>query len=175
MRVIDALKTRVAVALLSLSIGGAGAIVAHEGMRPVAYRDPVGIVTVCAGHTKTAKLGEVKSKAECLKLLQQDVAHAEAAIKRLTTTPLTQRQYDALVSFVFNLGEGNYAKSTLLERINAGQCHRAADEFLKWNKATRWRIVAPGGPRVKESVVLPGLTARRQEESLEFRSGCAAQ
>ncbi len=168
----DWVKNRLVIALLSLSIGGAGAIVAHEGMRPVAYKDPVGIVTVCAGHTKTAKLGQVKTEAQCAKLLQQDVRDSETAIKRLTTAKLTQRQYDALVSFVFNVGEPNYASSTLLKHINAGRCHAAADEFVKWNKATRWRIVVPGEPPTKEKVVLPGLTVRRQAEAVEFRSGC---
>lgn len=159
MRVPDWIKGRVAVALLSLSIGGAGAIVAHEGMRPVAYTDPVGVVTVCAGHTKTAKLGQVKTQEQCARLLQQDVRDAEAAIKRLTITKLTQRQYDALVSFVFNVGESAYAKSTLLKHINAGRCNAAADEFKRWDKA--------GGRK------LPGLTKRREAEANEFRSGCA--
>lgn len=154
----DWIKGRVAVALLSLSIGGASAIVAHEGMRPVAYKDPIGIVTICAGHTKTAKMGQVLTEAQCAKLLQQDVRDAEAAIKRLTTTKLTQRQYDALVSFVFNVGETAYAKSTLLRHINAGRCNAAADEFKRWDKAN--------------GRVLPGLTKRREAEAIEFRSGC---
>lgn len=158
MKVVDALKSRVAVALLSLSLGGAGAIVAHEGMRPSAYVDPVGIVTVCAGHTRTAKLGQTKTAAQCAELLRQDTIHAERTIKRLVSVKLTQRQYDALVSFVFNVGEGNFSTSTLLKRINAGRCNAAADEFLRWNKA-KGRILA-------------GLTARREFESDEFRSGC---
>lgn len=158
MKVVDALKSRVAVALLSLSLGGAGAIVAHEGMRTTAYIDPVGVVTVCAGHTKTAKLGQVKTKAECAELLKQDTRAAEATIKRLTHVKLTQRQYDALVSFVFNLGEGNFARSTLLKRINEGRCTAASLEFLKWDYARGRR--------------LPGLTARREYEAAEFRSGC---
>ncbi len=124
----------------------------------MAYKDPVGIVTVCAGHTKTAKLGQVKTEAQCAKLLQQDVRDSEIAIKRLTKTPLTQRQYDALVSFVFNVGEAAYAKSTMLRYINSGQCHAAADQFARWNKAN--------------GRVLPGLTKRREAEASEFRSGC---
>lgn len=159
MKAVDALKSRVVVALLSLSLGGAGAIVAHEGLRTTAYVDPVGIVTVCAGHTKTAKLGQVKTKAECAELLRQDTKHAETAIKRLVKVKLTQRQYDALVSFVFNVGEGNFATSTLLKRINEGRCTAASQEFLRWDKAKGKR--------------LPGLTARREYESAEFNTGCA--
>lgn len=159
MRLADALKSRVAVALLSLSLGGAGAIVAHEGMRQSAYIDPVGIVTVCAGHTKTAKMGQTKTAAQCAELLRQDTKQAEAAIKRLVSVKLTQRQYDALTSFVFNVGEGNFASSTLLKRMNAGRCNAAADEFAKWNKA--------GGR------ILEGLVRRRAYEADEFRSGCS--
>ncbi len=157
----DWLKGRVAVALLSLSLGGAGAIVAHEGMRQVAYVDPVGVVTVCAGHTKTAKLGQTKTKEQCSNLLMQDVRNSEIAIKRLVTAKLTQRQYDALVSFVFNVGEGNFAQSTLLKYINSGQCYAASREFLRWDKAKGQR--------------LPGLTNRRKAESAEFASGCATK
>lgn len=70
------IKQRLAAVALSLSALGALGIVAHECMKRVAYVDPVGIVTVCAGHTTTAKLGQVKTEAECAELLKQDVKHA---------------------------------------------------------------------------------------------------
>jgi lysozyme len=119
-------------------------------MKRVAYVDPVGIVTVCAGHTSTAKLGQVKTEAECAALLQQDVVHAEKAVKRLVTVRLTQEQFDALTSFVFNVGETSFAKSTLLRKVNAGDCYGAGKEFMKW--------VYAGGRE------LPGLVTRRASE-----------
>lgn len=153
------LKQRLLASLLALSTAGAIGIVAHEGMRKVAYVDPVGVVTVCAGHTKTAKLGQVKSDAECAALLQLDVKDAERAVKRLVETPLTQKQFDALVSFVFNVGETNFAKSTLLKKLNANDCWGAGAEFSRWTLA--------GG---KE---LPGLVKRRADERRHFETGCS--
>ena len=153
------LKGRVAAVALSLSVAGAGAIVAHEGLRKVAYIDPVGVVTVCAGHTKTAELGQVKTEAECKELLKQDVKHAEAAVKRLVKVPLTQEQFDALASFVFNVGETSFAKSTLLKKVNAFDCWGAGKEFMRWTYA--------GGQQ------LTGLVVRRADERKQWETGCA--
>ena len=153
------IKQRLAAVALSLSALGALGIVAHEGMKRVAYVDPVGIVTVCAGHTRTAKLGQVKTEAECAELLKQDVKHAEKAVKRLVKVPLTQPQFDALVSFVFNVGETSFAKSTLLKKVNAFDCWGAGAEFSKWTYA--------GGRQ------LPGLVKRRADERKHWETGCA--
>jgi lysozyme len=154
----DTVKQRVLAAVLTLSSLGALGIVAHEGMRKVAYVDPVGVVTVCAGHTATAKLGQVKTEAECAELLKTDVKVAERAIKRLVVTPLTQEQFDALTSFVFNVGETAFANSTMLKKINAFDCLGAGKEFSRWTKA--------GG---KE---LPGLVVRRASERAQWEKGC---
>lgn len=153
------IKQRLAAVALSLSALGALGIVAHEGMKRVAYVDPVGIVTVCAGHTTTAKLGQVKTEAECAELLKQDVKHAEKAVKRLVKVPLTQPQFDALVSFTFNVGESNFAKSTLLKKVNALDCWGAGAEFSRW---------VNGGGRP-----LPGLVKRRADERKHWETGCA--
>lgn len=155
---IDPVKQRVLATLLTLSSLGALGIVAHEGMRKVAYVDPVGVVTVCAGHTATAKLGQVKTEAECADLLKYDVKVAEHAIKRLVATPLTQEQFDALTSFVFNVGETAFAKSTLLKKINEFDCWGAGREFGRWTKA--------GGRE------LPGLVIRRASERQQWEKGC---
>lgn len=154
----NAVSKRIGVWLLALSTTGALGIVAHEGMKKVAYVDPVGVVTVCAGHTATAQLGQVKTEAECAELLKSDVKHAEAAVKRLVKVPLTQEQYDAVVSFVFNVGESNFAGSTLLKKINAFDCWGAGAEFSRWTK---------GGGRV-----LPGLVKRRASEREQWEKGC---
>lgn len=144
---------------LVLSTAGAAFIVHHEGSRNRVYLDPVGIPTVCAGHTgPEVKLGDVYSDEVCTALLKKDTAIAERAVRRLVYVRITQEQYNALVSFTFNVGEGNLAKSTLLKRVNSGECRAAGAEFLRWNKA--------------KGVVLPGLVKRRAEESKLWLSGC---
>lgn len=151
-------KQRVAAAALALSAVGAAGVIAHEGWIKVGYKDPIGIVTACAGHTATAQLGRVYTDAECHALLRQDVREAEQAVRRLVTVRLTQAQFDALVSFTFNVGQGNLARSTLLRKLNAGDCVGAANEFPRWNRA--------GGR------VFRGLTIRRQDERAMFITGC---
>lgn len=159
MQLPTSVKARVGAAILTLSSVGAIGLVAHEGMRRVAYVDPVGIVTVCAGHTRTAKLGQVKTEAECAALMQQDVKQAEADVRRLVKVPLTQAQFDSLVSFTFNVGGGSLASSTLLKKINANDCWGAGAEFDKWTYA--------GGKQ------LPGLVKRRADERKHWETGCA--
>jgi lysozyme len=155
------LKQRVAAAVLALSASGAAGIVLHEGMVPVVYRDPVGIPTVCAGHTATVSQADVGKKYTpemCAALLKQDAALAERAVKRCVTAPVTQRQYDALVSFTFNVGETAFCGSTLVKLHNQGRCQDAAAQFLRWTWA--------GGRQ------LPGLVTRRGYEAQEYRSAC---
>lgn len=159
MAIPTSLKQRVGAALLALSSLGALGIVAHEGMKRTAYIDPVGVITVCAGHTSTAKLGQRKTEAECAELLKLDVVHAEQAVKRLVKTPLTQAQFDALVSFTFNVGQTSLAKSTLLAKLNRNDCWGAGAEFSRW-------VYADGRQ-------LPGLVIRRASERERFETGCA--
>lgn len=156
------IRQRVAASVLALSALGVGAIVKHEGMLNTAYVDPVGVVTVCAGHTRTAKLGQRLSDERCAQLLLEDSEYAQAAVRRLVSTKITQAQFDALTSLVFNIGEGNFASSTLLRKLNAGDCWGAGAQFPRWNKG-----------RVKgKLVVLPGLTTRRADERKTFETGC---
>lgn len=148
-------------AALTLSVAGAAGIVGHEGQVNKVYLDPVGIPTVCVGHIATvtrADVGKTFSDAQCAELLVRDTSEAQSSVGRLVKVPVTQDQYDALVSFTFNVGGGALAKSTLLRKLNAGDCHGAATEFPKWNKA--------GGR------VLPGLTKRRAYEREHFEKDC---
>src|SRR6266404_1646677 len=116
-----------------LSTAGVVGIATHEGTVPTVYLDPVGIPTVCTGHTGSdttkADVGKRLSPALCQQLLEQDSKVAQGYVQRLVTQPITQEQYDALVSFTFNVGGGNLSSSTLLKRLNAGDCHGAAAEF----------------------------------------------
>lgn len=115
------------------------------------YKDPIGIVTACAGHTKTAMLGKPYTKPECEALLASDlVEHAEGVLK--CTPVLRGRTYQlaAAVSLAYNIGVGAYCKSTAARQFNAGNFAEACAAFELWNKA--------GGQ------VLPGLVSRRQTE-----------
>lgn len=154
-------KQRVAAALLTVSLAGIVGIRHDEGEVRRVYLDPVGIPTVCVGHTATVSrkdVGRTYTGAECEVLLRQDLRDAERAVKRRVRVPITQGQYDSLVSFTFNVGEGNLAASTLLRKLNAGQCLAAADQFGRW-------VYAKG-------VKLPGLVKRRAAEEARFREGC---
>lgn len=153
----NAVVRRVAAGMV-VSAAGLVGITQHEGKVNKAYLDPIGIVTICVGHTLTAKLGQVKTDAQCQELLQKDTAFAEAGVKRYVKQPITQTQYDQLVSLTFNVGVGNLAKSTLVRKLNAGDCKGAAAEFSRWNRA--------GGQ------VLPGLTKRRADERTKFEKDC---
>ena len=121
-----------------------------EGLRLEAYRDSVGVWTIGYGHTSTAEEGMKITPRGAEELLRQDLRWVEEAIKKNVRVPLTQNQYDALASWVYNLGETNLRRSTLLDKLNAGDYSGAGQEMLRWNKA--------GGK------VLKGLTRRREAE-----------
>lgn len=106
-----------------------------EGMILRGYKDPVGIVTACAGHTATAVLGRPYTRAECQILLDQDLAiHAEG-VMRCVKAPITDGQKAAFVSFAYNVGVGAFCKSTLLKRVNAGEGIAACSELSRWTTA----------------------------------------
>ena len=152
---------RVAVGVLAVSAAGTAGIVAHEGKVNRVYLDPVNIPTVCVGHTATvtrADVGRVFSDATCERLLRQDLKSAEAAVKGAVRVPVTQAQYDALVSFTFNVGGTAFQRSTLVRKLNAGDCWGAGREFDRWVNAQGQR--------------LPGLVVRRADERAAFETGC---
>lgn len=129
-----------------------------EDLVNFAYRDAVGVWTIGYGHTKDVRDGQHVTDAEAEQLLRQDLADAEDAVNRLVKVDLNDNQFSALVSFVFNLGEGNFAKSTMLKDINAGDFEDVPDELRKWNKA--------GGK------VLNGLVRRREAEAKLWSTPC---
>lgn len=151
-------KAKLAAAVLSISVAGLALIQQFEGTEQEAYLDSVGVPTVCTGSTRAVRVGQVASLEECQERLVEDSTYAGQAVGRLVTAPVTQAQYDALVSLVFNIGPGAFARSTLLKRLNEGQCRVAADEFLKWRYAA-------GKP-------LRGLLKRRQAERELFVKDC---
>ncbi|MGA2903727.1 MAG: lysozyme [Candidatus Korobacteraceae bacterium] len=142
---------------LSYSNKGLALTQQFEGLRLTAYQDQVGKWTIGYGHTgPDVQPGLTITQDQANALLVQDVASAVASVNRMVTVPLTQNQFDALVDFVFNLGSGNLASSTLLRELNAGNSAAAAAQFVVW--------VYAGG------VVSQGLLKRRQAEQALFLS-----
>lgn len=120
-----------------------------------AYRCPAGKWTIGYGHTRGVKSGLRVSVDECEKMLMEDLHEAGNAVRSAVSVPLSQHQYDALVSFVFNLGAGNFRSSTLLKKLNKGLYEEIPAQILRWNKA-----------RVDGQLTeLRGLTRRRTAEA----------
>src|SRR6185503_553193 len=122
-------------------IGPAGLalIKSYEQCRLTAYaateeEKKQGIWTIGWGHILGVKEGDTCTEAEAEQFLRNDLEDAEGGVYSLVRQPLTQNQYDALVSLVFNIGRGNFASSTLLRKLNGGDYAGAALEFPKWNK-----------------------------------------
>lgn len=121
-----------------------------EGLYLKAYVCPAGLWTIGYGHTRGVKPGDVITRQQAEELLQSDLQEFEGCVKRAVTVPLTQNQFDALVSFTFNVGCKKFVTSTLLKKLNAGDYVGAAAEFDKWVRSN--------------GVVLPGLVRRRKAE-----------
>ena len=134
----------------------------HEGTVPRVYLDPAGVATSCTGHTKTVTrkdVGKAVPLEVCHELLRADLKEHEDHVRKAVLVPITQGQFDALVSLDFNIGGRAFSNSTLLRKLNAGDCLGAGAEFPRWNRA--------GGR------VLPGLVKRRGAERALFEKGCA--
>ena len=123
----------------------------HEGFRSKAYRCSANVLTIGFGHTLNVKSTDVITLDEAEYFLRQDVAFAEKEVNRHNLN-INQNQFDALVSFVFNLGVGNFARSTLLRKIKSDPNDPTIrKEFERWIYAG--------------SKVLNGLVRRRKEEA----------
>lgn len=142
---------------MKTSQAGIELIKKFEGLRLSAYLDSVDVPTIGVGHTRGVKMGDVITEEQAEKLLRDDLADAEEAIRQFVAVPLTQGQYDSLVSWTFNLGRGALLGSTLLKKLNKGLYEQAANEMLRW--------VHAGGK------LLPGLVKRRQAEKRMFLDG----
>lgn len=145
---------------MRVSDAGIELIKSFEGFEPVPYLDDVKIPTVGYGHVirKGEKFLKPLTESEATELMCRDLMEFEACVSALVEVDIEQCQFDALVSFTYNLGCGKLESSTLLKKLNAGLYEEAADEMLLWNRA--------GGK------VLNGLTRRRQAERAMFLEGC---
>ena len=134
-----------------------------EGFRSAAYLCPAGVPTIGYGTThyeggEPVRLGDVITAPAAMQLMRKEVASYARRVDVLVKVPLTHGERGALVSFVYNLGAGALAESTLLRLLNGGRRAEAAAQFSRWNKA---RV---GG----ELTPMDGLTRRRAEEAAMF-------
>jgi lysozyme len=153
---------------MRLSRAGAELIARFEGFVPRPYDDAAGHATIGFGHlihhgrvtaADRARWGTI-SRDRGLALLAEDAREATRAVEQHVRVSLSQEELDALVSFVFNVGTGAFASSTLLRKLNAGDRHGAADELLRWSRA--------------DGRVLEGLLSRRRAERALFLSSSAS-
>lgn len=120
---------------MGISLNGLNQLKLSEGRRLNVYNDTSGYPTIGYGHKLTALENYTTiDEATATKLLSQDVATAENGINSLVKVPLNQNQFDALCSFVYNVGVGAFGRSTMLKYINSGDYQNAALQFGVWNK-----------------------------------------
>lgn len=137
---------------MKTSQNGIDLIKRFEGFSPVAYLCPAGVWTIGYGHTAGVHEGDSIDGDTAEDYLREDLTSAEGAVEKYVKVPLKQWQFDALVSFTFNLGAGNLYSSTLLKKVNRNPDDPSIrQEFEKW--------VYAGGR------VLQGLVERRKAEA----------
>ena len=139
---------------MKTSAEGLSLIKKFEGCELYAYQCSAGVWTIGYGHTKDVEPGMQITKEDAEEMLVEELHEYESYINDFVTAPLSQNQFDALVSWVYNLGPANLKSSTLLRVLNEGKYNEVPAQIRRWNKA--------GGE------VLQGLIRRREAEALLF-------
>tara|TARA_E500000178_G_scaffold271093_1_gene269082 strand:- start:68 stop:544 length:477 start_codon:yes stop_codon:yes gene_type:complete len=139
---------------MKISVEGLALIKKFEGLELDAYKCAAGVWTIGYGHTKGVQEGDVWSEAQANEMLEIELEEFERYINDNVTVALSQNQFDALVSWVYNLGPANLKASTMLKVLNSGDYEGVPAQIKRWNKA--------GGK------VLEGLIRRREAEALLF-------
>ena len=158
-----------------IAVTGGYLISPWEGMENYAYKDIVGVATICFGETKGVKMGDYRTDEQCEESLSKELAVYNQAMKKHVKVELKPYEEVAYTSFVWNLGETNFKNSTLLKKLNQGDHEGACNELLKWNKVTvSYKEVAVYTKRGEQCVDLgsgkfsctvKGLTNRRLGEN----------
>lgn len=140
----------------SLALGGGYLVAPSEGLVLGTYKDPIGIVTSCYGHTgEELKMGMKFSEEECIAQLGKDLIKHDKQLKKVVRVQYASPyQHAALVSFTYNVGIGNVQSSTLLKKLNVGKHQEACEQLTKWVYAKQGKV----------SIKLKGLVVRRTNE-----------
>lgn len=129
----------------------------HEGLRNIAYLDPVGIPTICFGETRNVELGQALSTEECVEMLEPRLVGFLEEMRTCTHVTLPAKTETAFLSFTYNLGSGVYCRNIAGKRINVGNLVGACEALLLYTKA--------GGREFR------GLVRRRADEHRLCMSG----
>lgn len=155
-------KILIGAVVLGLSAGGQQTLKALEGKHNDVYADLGGVGTVCWGTTRYDNTKRRFTDAECQRYFERDIRAVATQVQRHLKVPVSQEEFDALVIFTYNVGEGAYMRSQLLRYLNAGKCLDAGAEFPSWAYV-----------RSKQGKVLTrGLLNRRFTEQQLFTQGC---
>ena len=141
---------------MKISVEGKELIKKFEGCELESYRCSADVSTIGYGHTKGVSDGDSCTQDEADQMLTDDLEEFEGYVDKLVTVDLEQNQFDALVSWVYNLGPTNLSSSTMLKVLNEEKYNEVPNQIRRWNKA--------GGN------VLDGLTRRREAEALLFQN-----
>lgn len=133
-----------------IAVSGAYLVAPWEGSTNQAYRDMVGVPTLCHGYTIGVKMGDYKTDEECEEILAKELTHFNTQMMKSVKVPLPEHMEVAYTSLVWNIGIGAWNSSTLLKKLNNKEYVEACKQILRWNKA--------GGRVVK------GLQNRREAE-----------
>lgn len=117
---------------LRVSENGLRHIANEEGCRAKAYQCSADVWTIGVGHTSDVRQGDTAKNEQIAQYFVKDVATAEKVVKKHITQTPSQAEYDMMVSFVFNLGAGNFASSTLLKKFNQGDHQGACKQYPRW-------------------------------------------
>jgi lysozyme len=152
--------------MMNISNDGINFLKRLEALRFEAYLDAVKVPTIGYGSTRylnasPVNMGDKITEMQAEDMLRHDLAHRVMNLNAWLKTELTQCQFDALCSFVYNVGLANFKSSTMLKKINAGDFDGAAMEFCRWVYGT------VNGKKE----ILPGLITRRAKELALFLSG----
>ncbi|KGQ33189.1 lysozyme [Gallibacterium anatis] len=153
---------------MKMSDKGLAALRFDEGEKLTAYRDVAGILTIGVGHT--GKVDGVRihegmkiTAGKSMELLRQDLAVSENCVNYFLKGKINQHQFDALVNLVFNIGAGNFEKSTVLRECLKGNFKKAGEAICYWNKVTN--------PKTGKLETSQGLSNRRKRTRLMFDRG----
>ena len=157
-----------------IAVSGAYLVAPWESTKNQAYRDMVGIPTICAGYTIGVKMGDYKTDEECEEILAKELTHFNSEMKKPVKVPLPEHMEVAYTSLVWNIGIGAWNNSTLLKKLNNREYEEACKQILRWNKVTvsptqasayqKRGEVCTQLPSSNFSCTVKGLTNRRTDE-----------